>query len=80
MAIMVQGGETAATVYSITDIARAIGLSPQAIGQRIRLYGTLPEPTIRIGKRLFFDEKTFRKIVRCEKNKKRAKPKSKLKK
>jgi len=50
-------------VYCIADIARQLGCSVQAIWSRVYLTATLPAPTVSVGKKKYYSEKTYQCLV-----------------
>ena len=53
-------------VYSISDLARAVGLDPQTIFHRVRYVRSLPEPPIHYGRRWYYGADLYHEIVRAE--------------
>lgn len=52
-----------ATVYSVTDVAAALGLYPTTLWRYIYRDGVFPRPTVRIGRRLFYTQSEYDRIV-----------------
>ena len=53
------------TLYSQTDIARAIGLSPKTVWGKVRRLKTFPAPEVRRGRRDYYSEPKFKKLVKA---------------
>jgi hypothetical protein len=54
------------THFNISDVARALGKDIALIWRRIREQGTMPEPTVKHGRREFYTAAEFHRIVEGE--------------
>jgi DNA-binding transcriptional MerR regulator len=46
-------------LYTISDVARALGLTPHTLWVRVKKAGTFPPPNVRHGERYYYSEPDF---------------------
>lgn len=51
-------------IYSISDLAKAVGVTTSYCWQQIHIHKIWSEPTKKVGRRLYYDEPAFQKLVK----------------
>lgn len=56
-------------LYTITDLARGLGLDDGAVWQKVRVTKSLPAPTVALGRRMYYSEADYRRVIESAKAK-----------
>lgn len=58
-------GEGIISLYSLSDVSREFGCTPQRVWKRVKA-GSLPEPKVINNGRKYYTEEQYNSILRCE--------------
>jgi hypothetical protein len=62
MTVLVKNGR-AASLFNISDIARAVGRPISSMYRAVRVGKTVPAPKLKVGRRYYYPEAEYRSIV-----------------